>query len=549
MMPPSGRSGTESRAMPDSGRDIFQVIPPGLFGPLAAPGAAVYARILLALFLEWQKHVQPLSREAALYCVSFVLNDPEAMRLTEDASAPEEGVPPDATPEQAATLEGAGASGATVGENEENATDVPMSLPPEDPVQARAGAILRYLTRRGWLSTETQPDFAQTYLFPGYASRFLKVLGEIAGGGTLTSQSLIFPIFDTLRSAFQEGEIDSRLPQAHRQTGELLVELRELRDNIGAYLDRIVAQMPPREILNQMLTQYRDEIQGRLFHYLHTTEHVSRYRPEVIDVLTQLERSGQIDEAARKLYELKEFPTLQAAQDRLYEQAREIRERFQSLDSLLEAIDVRHSQFVDAAVRSIELHLMSQSTTSGQLNGILEHLLQKKKWTVHQFTTISNSLIQLDQLSWICPESLATPHRIGEPFVPALEVQDVPTDEELERARQGIVLQMQQKLTQERVRQVVGGLLDGRKEVNAEQLPVAGPEDLALVILVRELGREGKFGYVVDELPDARWLEKQGVGFWEFRIRPVPNGAKSAHHAEEENRQTPASTLGKEGPE
>ncbi len=471
--------------MSSNGRDLFQVVPNGFFGPLVAPGAAIYARILLALFGEWERHVQPISRETALYCIASILGDPMAMHLTEDAMD---------------------------GDASENAE--------EDQVQGRAAAILRYLTQRGWLRPETQADFAQMLIFPSYAAHILTALGEI-GGEQMPSEGLIYPIYDTLRSILEKGEADVRLGQAHRQTRHLLIELRELRDNIGTYLDRILNQMLPRDVLAEMLTEYHAAIQSSLFHYLHTTEHVSRYRPEIMEVLHEIERSRQLDDAAQKLYERREFPSAAAARDRIYEQAREIREQFQSLDQLLEAIDLRHSTFVDAAVRSIELHLTSHSTTSGQLNEILEHMLHGKTLSQRQLADTADRLIQLYQLAWVGPESLAQPLHAHQPFMPEPEPEEVVTPEELERARRELRLQMQQRITEERVADMVRQLLNGRDEVSSAEIPLASPEDLPLVIFVREFGKRGDADYKVEEEPDAPWIEMNGVGFREFRIKAL----------------------------
>jgi hypothetical protein len=52
----------------------------------------------------------------------------------------------------------------------------------------------------------------------------------------------------------------------------------------------------------------------------------------------------------------------------------EIRDQFEALDRRLQDIDARHSQFVAAAVRAVELQLAAGSTTSGQLHGILQTL-------------------------------------------------------------------------------------------------------------------------------------------------------------------------------
>jgi hypothetical protein len=57
--------------------ELFKVVPPNLFRPLAAPGAPVYARALFVLFAATRRHQQPLSRDLALSLVMEILSDPE----------------------------------------------------------------------------------------------------------------------------------------------------------------------------------------------------------------------------------------------------------------------------------------------------------------------------------------------------------------------------------------------------------------------------------------------------------------------------------------
>ena len=59
--------------------ELFKIVPPNLFRPLAAPGAPVYARALFVLFAETRRHQQPLSRDLALSLVMEILSDPEAL--------------------------------------------------------------------------------------------------------------------------------------------------------------------------------------------------------------------------------------------------------------------------------------------------------------------------------------------------------------------------------------------------------------------------------------------------------------------------------------
>lgn len=129
--------------------ELFKVIPPNLFRPLAAPGAPVYARALFTLFTETRRHQQPLSRDLALGLVAEILSDPEAMAVTSDIEEETED-----------ELEKPG------GEDGADGFDDEFSR-----IQSRSGALLRALARYGWLRVEMQSDFSQSYILPDYAFR------------------------------------------------------------------------------------------------------------------------------------------------------------------------------------------------------------------------------------------------------------------------------------------------------------------------------------------------------------------------------------------
>ncbi|MBI3942644.1 MAG: hypothetical protein HY326_06475 [Chloroflexi bacterium] len=508
---------------------LFEIVPSDLFNPLAARGAAVYGEVLLSLFAETQKHHQPLSRELAVAIVTEVLSDPQALELTVDVLA-------------------AGAAG-----------EIPLLA--EDPAeedlpQARASAILRYLARCGWLRTETQSDFSQTYILPDYAFRLLRVISEIAAHEAIPLQGLICAIHDLLQAAVRDGNIDIRLPEAHRQTVYLLNGLKELQHNIGLHIEQVLRQLQARDVLNQVFADYREQILDRAYHQLRTTDHVSRFRPGVIEATAQLERSGQIELAAKRLYERGESPGIDLAAIHMLDQMREIREQFESLDRLLQAIDIRHSQFVDSAVRTVELQLAASSTTSGQIHTILTYLLHgasnkaagasneaapgeetdgDSEFSESEFPTrvgpeqedmavkgeaftVEEQLVSLFELGFIDPQSLAPPSRTPVPFTPEIIATPALTPAELESARQATLQQLNRAVSRERVRRFALKLLDGRETVHAAEIPLAGPEDLPLLIYLRSYG-DGSLGYSVEENGAEAWIEKDGVGFRDFVVR------------------------------
>jgi hypothetical protein len=462
---------------------LFNILPANLFKPLAAPGAAVYAEVLLHLFAAAQRSYQPLSREAAMYIVSDVLGDPLALDLTGDA------------------------------------VDQPPGDEPDfDAIQSRAAAILRYLTRCGWFRSEIQSDFTQSYILPDYTFRLLSVLSEITRNDPPSLRGLICAIHDMLLAAVREGDAAIRLPEAHRQTLHLVNGLKELQHNIGAHIEQLVQQSEARAVLEQLFFNYRDEIVDRVYHQLRTTDHISRFRPGVIQALKQIEADGHIETIAQRLVQSRDASSIAAGMIRARDQLGEIREHFDSLDRFLQAIDTRHSQFVDSAVRNVELRLTASSSTSGQLHTILEWLLTDPALARGELPEELAALIDLFKLELIDAESLMPPTQAAVPFVPQPVALPVLSDEEIAAAQSATLRQLNRAISRERVRRFAFELLGERDSLRGSEITLDDPGELPLLIYLRVYG-DGSLGYRVEEAADGGWIVHQQIGFRDFLLR------------------------------
>jgi hypothetical protein len=365
---------------------------------------------------------------------------------------------------------------------------------------------------------ETQSDFSQAYTLPDFAFRLLATLQEIAENEPLRLQGLICAIHDMLQMAVREGTAHVRLTEAYRQTRALMNGLKELQHNIGLHIEQVLRQLSARDVLAQVFTAYRNDVVDRAYHQLRTTDHVSRFRPGVLEALAQLSSSAQIDEIARLLRASSGDATVDAAAARLLDQIREVREQFEGLDRLLQLIDVRHSQFVDSAVRTVELQLAASTTTSGQLHAVLSALLGEG--TNAELVGAADGLVSLHSLGLLDEQSLAPPGRAATAFVPEAVATPGLSEAELEAARARTLQQLTRAIGRDRVRRYAEALLEGRERLQAAEIPLAGAEELPLVIYLRQYG-DGSLGYIAEEAHEAAWVERDGVGFRDFVLRKV----------------------------
>lgn len=468
-----------------SQHSLFKKLPQMLFSPLAAPEAAFYSEVLLVLFIETQRHQEPLSRELALSLVLDVLEEQDAFDITKH-------------------LDG----------------ELPEILAREDDVRRqRAATVLRYLVRCKWLHEEIQRDFTILYTLPDYAFRLLTIFYEIASDTQHALQGLVFTIHDLIQAALNEGNAPLRIAQAHRETLRLLNALKELQHNIGIHIETVLRQVRPQDILEQTFGTLRDATR-RAYHELRTTDHVSRYRPTIRAALTILSENY-----TSSLQQGEVTPQIQT----LLTQIQDIQDHFDTLDNLLDVIDTRHRQFFEVAIRSIEGKLLAESTTSGHLHTVLTYLLASqfsKQENVLQ-DNLSDAFVHVYELSLVDDKSLMSPRRPREPFVAVSEDHIPPTDEEIEVAREEVLTQMLRSISREQVRSYAHKLLQDCDSRRANDFPITGPEDLPMLIYLRAYGN-GSLGYIVEELPKMEKVQTNEIEFRNFLIRRSGEIAASA---------------------
>lgn len=473
-------------------RLLFQRLPVSLFALLAAPLAELYADVLLRIFTTTQQHQEPLSWEL---CISLIV---ETIEDRENS-------------DQLAQLDN------SLLEKGENSTT--------RDTRARATELLRNLKQYQWLREEIQAEGTLIYSLPETAFRLLRVFHEIATGREEQLQGVICNIHDLLQAAVQKGNASVRIPQALQETNRLLSHLKELQHTIGLHIEQVLKQTDLKGILEQTFITYLHQVTRTSYHEMRTTDHVSRFRLAIYEAISLLRIRYQEIETARLPHQ--EFLPTQE----LLSNLDEIEEQFDRLDDLLQAIDIRHSQFFDAAVRAIQLKLSATTRTSGHMYTILQAWMQElddvpqeKQDGEDTFSLAFDQLFVLHSLEWLDEQSLMSPRRPPEPFVPAPDETLPPSAEEIEEARQATLLRLSRAYSRERVRRFAHKILGDHDEQRIGDLSLTGPDDLPMLIYLRRYGHDGMLGYVVVELDNAPWIEQADIGFRDFLIRRVLTG-------------------------
>ncbi|MBV9020155.1 MAG: hypothetical protein JOZ71_05520, partial [Ktedonobacteraceae bacterium] len=329
------------------------------------------------------------------------------------------------------------------------------------------------------------------------------------------------------QAAVRQGNTAVRIPQVYQETMRLLNGLKELQHNINTHIETVLNQASLRDILEQTFTSRLHQVTRRAYHELRTTDHVSRFRPGINEALAALSTKYQ-DYTADTASQNGTNKQQNASVQRIPEQIENIQAQFDTLDTLLDIIDARHSQFFDSAVRSIEHRLSANTSTSGHLRTILEHLLATQQATsvtaqsAHSLEQVdADALVHLYSLALLDEKSLMSPRKTPEPFIPDPDVSSELSEQEKRAAQEQTLAQLSRALSRERVRMYANTLLADCDKRRMGDIALNGPDDLPMLIYLRLYGQDGSLGYLSEELVDAPWIERAGIGFRDFVIRRV----------------------------
>ena len=236
---------------------LFELVSPRLFRPLAGPNRAFYAELLLLLWEE--------CRHTADYSISRA----EAVSRAEDYFA---------ALAKPLALDADGA-----GDEDEQ--------PTRDPHTLAVGFLLR-LRRTGWLeeqpgSYESEPTFA----FMPEVTPLLDALEEILNPRVVTYTGKLYKAWQLLGSIGQEkSPYENVLREVAADLETLNKSLRALNASIGHYIDRLTHNRTPQEVL-ELFDQYEEKVVAAAYHRFKTSDNLFNYRAYLEEELDDCEQN------------------------------------------------------------------------------------------------------------------------------------------------------------------------------------------------------------------------------------------------------------------
>jgi len=396
----------------------------------------------------------------------------------------------------------------------------------------RAAFVLRRLEACGWLTTETYSNYRQYVNINDYAIKILDTLDKIRKNRQAEYQGFVYATYTLLYSEEVNRQANLALEKAYEQTELLLNGLKTLNHNIKRYIERVLAEKQPKDILRIHFEDYKQEIIDRSYHRLKTSDNVSRYRPKIIKRISEWYNDPAWVAATAGLdVKRGRYPDRSTAEMETYSRLDYIRQAYTEMDELLEEIDRRNSQYANASFLQLKYILNSSKDVEGQLMESLKYLaglLREEGYRRDQgLPGDFGRLFSLFSQSYVDYYSLYNAREAARSHTPAAFRELAgPGGEERRKALRKYREKMARRMTRERINAFILEKLGGKDSIRAREMGVEELEDFLKLIYAAAYGNSRLVNYRVDFNTGKR--VSSGNGRFEFkdalflRRRPRP---------------------------
>lgn len=384
-----------------------------------------------------------------------------------------------------------------------------------DPQEA-ASWIIRRLDEAGWIEREQQADYTELIILPDYAFTLLEAFRSIQQQKPREYTGQLYAAHQLITQQGDDFSPALALTQAYENIRQALRGLHELNQNIRRYTERVTRNRTVPELLRLQYEDYAQAL-GPAYHALKTSDHVSRYRRDIVSQLQhwQLDEPWLNQTADELATQSRHTPT-QAAEE-INRFLSFIINQLETLDPLLEEIDRRHAQYLRTSLRQVRYQLVS---ADGSFKDRLAYLARQlaalqaegEEWLPAEMPTFQAAPIQQPDRN-----SYYTPPTRRAPFTPEPVIAPVLDPAVVRRLQQNTLQDMGRVITPAKIQSFVNRFFNGHSTLHLTDFPpdtFATEAELPWLIYTIAYGNHPEVNYLLEPLPG------EPVALGPVRVRP-----------------------------
>ena len=391
------------------------------------------------------------------------------------------------------------------GERDEETQRGEADLSPTGDVQEYASWILRRLVDAGWLEREQQVDYTEFIILPDYAFTLLEAFRNIQEQKPREYTGQLYAAHQLLTNESDDFSPALALTQSYENVRQVVRGLNELNQNIRRYTDRVTHERPVAELLRLQYDDYAHAL-GPAYHALKTSDHVSRYRRDIVTRLQEWQLdSDWLDCAADDLATQGRLSPAQAMSE-INHYVRFIVNQLESLDPLLGEIDRRHAQYLRTSLRQIRYQLVGADGGFKDRLALLARGLAGLRAKGEETLPDEMPAFQAAPVRHPDANSLYTLPRRRAPFAPSPIVASVLDPADLRTLRAATLQEVGLAITPAKIQRFVGQFFNGHRIIHVRDLPpdaFGKEENLPWLIYTIAYGNHPEVNYGIEPLAGA----------------------------------------------
>jgi hypothetical protein len=338
--------------------------------------------------------------------------------------------------------------------------------------QDYASYLLRRLAETGWIEREQHADYSETIILPDYAFNLLEAFRSIQEQKPREFTGQLYTAHQLITSATTNKDFSPSLAvtQAYENVRQVVRGLSELNQNIRRYVERATRESDVSDLLHLQFDDYAQTL-GPAYHALKTSDHVSRYRRDIINQVQIWQNDGGwLDRTAEEMATQSRLSPAQAGQE-ISHYLQFIVHQLEGVDPILDDIDHRHAAYLRTSLRQIRYQLGSADGSFKDRLGALAKLLAALSDEGHlELPPDSPGLRQTpirlpDAHSYYTPPIRRAPFNPDDVILPTLQ------PDELIALRTVVMQDVTQAFSPEKVNRKVLGFFNGHQRLNVTELP------------------------------------------------------------------------------
>ncbi len=393
-------------------------------------------------------------------------------------------------------LTGEGVESLLAGEEE---SDEPLPTT----AQEYAGWLLRRLIEAGWLEREQQADYSEFIILPDYAFVLLEALRTIQQQKPREYTGQLYAAHQLITHQGENFSPALALTQAYENVRQVVRGLNELNQNIRRYTERVSRDRSVADLLHLQYDDY-SQVLGPTYHALKTSDHVSRYRRDIVGQLLEWQLdAGWLEQTAGELSLQGRQSPAQAA-DEIHHYLGFVINQLENLDPLLEEIDRRHTLYLRTSLRQIRYQLVSADGSFKDrlvaLAGKLAALqAEGETWLPEEMPAFQGAAIEQPDAN-----SFYTPPRRRAAFTPEPILSPILDPATARRLHAATLQDLGTIITPAKIQAFVGQFLNGHQTCHVRDFPAeafATEADLPWLIYLIAYSHHPEVNYGLEPLP------------------------------------------------